>query len=129
MTNPSTVFVFGDTRQDPARLPDLLAGAAIAVFPRIPQAASPPALFACMAAGTAIVAPDQPNIREILAHEQTALLFESTPDQAVTRLLANADLVTRLGTAARAELDRQDHSWRANARRIVAWASPPLHGD
>ena len=79
-----------------------------------------------MAAGRAIVAPDQPNIREMLRDEETALLF--SPDaagamwHAVRRLAGDAALRQRLGAAARAEIARRDYTWRGNAGRIVAWA-------
>jgi len=80
-----------------------------------------------MAAGRAIVAPDQPNIREILEHERTALLFDpahpAALGAAIARLLAEPALRARLGAAARAELLARDYTWRGNAARIAAWAA------
>jgi len=96
----------------------------IALQPKVNSYASPLKIFDYMAAGRAIVAPDQPNIREILVHGETALLFD--PDapgamwQAVSRLVEDPALRARLGTAARAELERRDYTWRGNARRIAA---------
>jgi glycosyltransferase involved in cell wall biosynthesis len=98
----------------------------IALQPRVVDYASPLKIFDYMAAGRAIVAPDQPNIREILAHGRTGLLFD--PNQpgamwgAVARLLADPALRARLGAAARAELEARDFTWRGNAARIVGWA-------
>jgi glycosyltransferase involved in cell wall biosynthesis len=98
----------------------------IALQPRVNDYASPLKIFDYMAAGCAIVAPDQTNIREILVHEETALLF--APDDpgsllaALGRLSADAALRARLGTAARAALEAQDYTWRHNAAQIVAWA-------
>jgi glycosyltransferase involved in cell wall biosynthesis len=109
-----------------ADVPATVAGFDIAVQPRVVEYASPLKIFDYMAAGRAIVAPDQPNIREILQHECTALLF--APDRpgalwdAVARLLADPVLRHRLGAAARAELEARDFTWRGNAARIAGWA-------
>ena len=113
-------------------VPALVCGFAIALQPRVTDYASPLKVFDYMAGGCAIVAPDQPNIREVLEHETTALLFD--PDRsgamwaAVRRLAGDPALRARLGSAARARaLER--HTWEGNARRIVALAiqdaSPP----
>lgn len=99
----------------------------IALQPRVVDYASPLKIFDYMAAGRAIVAPDQPNIREVLAHDRTALLFD--PERpgamwdAIARLLAAPALRARLGAAARAELEARDFTWRGNARRIAGWAA------
>jgi glycosyltransferase involved in cell wall biosynthesis len=110
-----------------AAVPATLAGFDIAVQPRVVDYASPLKIFDYMAAGRAIVAPDQPNIREVLAHERTALLFDPARDgalwQAIARLLADAELRRQLGEAARAELERRDFTWHGNAARIVGWAT------
>lgn len=114
------------------RVPEAVAGFDIALLPRVVAYASPLKLFDYMAAGRAIVAPDQPNIREIVRHEQTALLFDPARPEAmwtaVARLLADAALRRRLGLAARAELERRDFTWQGNAARIVAWASSAPQG-
>ena len=99
----------------------------IALQPAVTPYASPLKIFDYMAAECAIVAPDQPNIREILSHEQTALLFDPNDRDAqwsaIRRLMREPALRRALGRAARAELERQDYTWRANAARIVAWAA------
>ncbi len=111
----------------PDAVPALIAGFDIAVQPRVVAYASPLKIFDYMAAGRAIVAPDQPNIREILADGQTALLFD--PDrpgalwEAVARLLADPALRARLGAAAREAIIARDYTWRGNAARIVGWAA------
>lgn len=107
-------------------IPGILAGFDIALQPRVVAYASPLKLFEYMAAGVAIVAPDQPNIREVLDPGRTALLFE--PDrpgalwEAVASLAGDPDLRARLGAAARAEIEARDLTWDGNVRRIVAWA-------
>ena len=112
--------------QDRDRVPALVAAFDIALQPRAVEYASPLKIFEYMAAGRAIVAPDQPNIREILTHETTALLFDparpQTLWQAILRLAGDADLRQRLGAAAAAEIARRDYTWAGNARRVVGWA-------
>jgi glycosyltransferase involved in cell wall biosynthesis len=112
---------------EPERLPQVLAGFDIALQPRAVDYASPLKIFDYMAAGRAIVAPDQPNIRELLTHEHTALLFdparEGAMGEAILRLLGDPALRRRLGAAARAELRRRDFTWTGNAARITAWAT------
>ena len=107
-------------------VPRAVAGFDIALQPRVNDYASPLKMFDYMAASRAIVAPDRPNIREILVDGETALLFD--PDraeamwQAVARLIDDPALRARLGSAARAELERRDCTWRGNAARVIAWA-------
>ncbi len=107
-------------------IPELVAGFDIALQPRVVAYASPLKLFEYMAAGKAIVAPDQPNIREVLVDGVTALLFDpAAPDTmwtAIRRLAADPLLRGRLGAAASAEVARRAYTWRANAERVVAWA-------
>ncbi len=111
-------------------VPALLTKFDIALQPRALPYASPLKLFEYMAAGSAIVAPDQPNIREIVAHEESALLFD--PDrpeamwQAISRLAADPALRIRLGETARAEILRRDFTWAGNAARVVALAEADL---
>lgn len=96
----------------------------IALQPKAVAYASPLKLFDYMAAGKAIVAPDQPNIRELLSSENSALLFD--PQQktamldAVLRLVRDAGLRRRLGLAARRQIDERGFTWRENARRVAA---------
>jgi glycosyltransferase involved in cell wall biosynthesis len=110
-----------------ADVPGLVAGFDIALQPRAVAYASPLKLFDYMAAGRAIVAPDQPNIREILTDGETALLFDpARPDAvwtAVLRLAGDAGLRGRLGGAARAEIERRRYTWAGNAARLVDWAA------
>jgi glycosyltransferase involved in cell wall biosynthesis len=107
-------------------IPELVAGFDIALQPRVVAYASPLKLFEYMAAGKAIVAPDQPNIREVLVDGVTALLFDpAEPDSmwtAIRRLAADPPLRGRLGAAASTEVARHAYTWRANAERVVAWA-------
>ncbi|MBV9812934.1 MAG: glycosyltransferase family 4 protein [Acetobacteraceae bacterium] len=110
-----------------AMVPGLVADFDIALQPSVTGYASPLKIFDYMAAGRAIVAPDQPNIREILSDERTALLVDPADPNAVwaaiRRLAEDPELRARLGEAARAELERRDFTWLGNARRIAAWGA------
>jgi glycosyltransferase involved in cell wall biosynthesis len=105
------------------RIPDLISSFDIALQPRAVAYASPLKLFEYMAAGRAIVAPDQPNIRELLAHGETAILFD--PEEpaalwdAIRQLAADAALRERLGRAARRALEAREYTWHANAVRVA----------
>jgi glycosyltransferase involved in cell wall biosynthesis len=107
-------------------IPGLVAGFDIALQPRVVAYASPLKLFEYMAAGKAIVAPDQPNIREVLVDGVTALLFDPAASDtmwtAIRRLAADPPLRGQLGGAASAEVARRAYTWRANAERVVALA-------
>ena len=106
------------------RLIAVIRGFDIALQPSAVAYASPLKLFEYMALGRAIVAPDQPNIREILNHDRTALLFEpgnrDALRNAVAQLAYRPEARRRLGDAARLALIERDYTWRGNARRIVA---------
>jgi glycosyltransferase involved in cell wall biosynthesis len=110
----------------PVDIPAVTCSFAIALQPSATAYASPLKIFDYMAASCAIVAPDQPNIREILVHDLTSLLFDpAVPGAmwtAVERLILDAPLRARLGQAARAELERQNYTWAGNASRLTGWA-------
>ena len=114
----------------PADVPALTTQFDIALQPSATPYASPLKIFDYMAAACAIVAPDQPNIREILVHEENALLFDpKTPGamwNAVERLIADDALRARLGRAARAELERQNYTWSGNAARVARLAQAAI---
>jgi glycosyltransferase involved in cell wall biosynthesis len=111
-------------------IPHLVAGFDIALQPAAVAYASPLKVFEYMAAGRAIVAPDQPNLREVLVHEQTALLFDPTVKgamwAAVERLVTDAALRQRLGRAARQAVIDRDLTWDGNARRAVSLAKAEI---
>ena len=86
--------------------------------------ASPLKLFEYMAAGKAIVAPDQANLREVLTHERDALLFaEGGMAAAITRLANDPVLRRELGAAARATVEQVPYTWDGNAARVVELAA------
>ena len=103
---------------------NLIAAFDIALQPKCVEYASPLKLFEYMALGKAIAAPDQPNIREVLEPEKTALLFDPDDRKAllrsVIRLIENAALRERLGSAAAEAIVARGFTWRQNAARVAA---------
>lgn len=95
----------------------------IALQPRAVDYASPLKLIEYMAQARAILAPDQPNIREVLDHDHSALLFDPAKPgalaEALRRLWSDAALRRRLGAEARAAIDRKGLTWDANAKVVA----------
>jgi len=96
----------------------------VALQPEVTTYASPLKLFEYMALNRAIVAPDAPNIREVLVHRQDSLLFEPESPKslgdAIRLLVRDAELRARLGAGAADKIRREDISWARNARRAMA---------
>jgi glycosyltransferase involved in cell wall biosynthesis len=113
-------------------MPDLIRRFDIALQPRAVPYASPLKLFEYMACGCAIVAPDQPNIREILTNGVDALLFDPDDPQAlwraIRRLARDPELRERLGEGARHTLVARNLTWQGNALRITAAAAQSADG-
>jgi len=108
---------------DRARIPGLTAAMDVALQPQVVAYASPLKLFEYLALARPVIAPDQPNIREILTHERDALLFDPADDAsfrtAITRMCTDAALRTRLGEAGAALVRERDLTWDGNARRVA----------
>jgi glycosyltransferase involved in cell wall biosynthesis len=108
-------------RADIARAMDVFD---IALQAKANAYASPLKLFEYMVLGKAIVAPDQPNIREVLTPEQSALLFDPDNTDAMTtaihRLAQDTGLRARLGEEAQRAVAVQKLTWDENARRVTA---------
>ena len=83
---------------------------------------SPLKLFEYMASGRPIVASDLPSLREVLRHEENALLVEPGNPQALTagilRIKNDAALGRRL--AAQASDDVREFTWARRAERLEA---------
>lgn len=84
--------------------------------------ASPLKLFEYMAHGRAIIAPNQPNIREILEDGLNAILFEADSESsfhaALTQLCTDAALRQKVGRQARLTVEERPLTWANNAARI-----------
>jgi len=104
-------------------IPRLLCAFDLGLVPAINPYASPLKLHEYMAAGLPSVAPDQPNLREVLEHERESLLVApgdaDALRQALVRLAGDAALRARLGEEARRQIDAQGLTWRANALRVL----------
>jgi glycosyltransferase involved in cell wall biosynthesis len=122
------VHFAGARRHD--RIPALLPALDVALVPAINTYASPLKLIEYMAAGLAVIAPDQPNLREVLADGENGLLFPVGDGPALRsrleQLAADPALRRRLGERARATVVERDLTWRANAQRVLAAVEPLL---
>jgi glycosyltransferase involved in cell wall biosynthesis len=117
----SHLFTFVDPIPN-SEVPNFIAAMDICILPRFMWYGSPMKIFEYGAMGKVIVAPDQENIRDTLAHGETAFLFESGNTQALisaTQVLTKDDqLRARLGDAARQHI-LTHHTWTRNAERIL----------
>ncbi len=99
----------------------------VCVQPAATGYASPLKLFEYMGAGAAVVAPDQPNLREILTDDTDALLFPPGDTAALTaalaRLAQDGALRRRLGAGARNTIVERGYTWDDNAARVAALAA------
>ncbi|MCZ6599181.1 MAG: glycosyltransferase [Planctomycetota bacterium] len=106
------------------RIPALLPAFDVALIPAINPYASPLKLHEYMAAELAVIAPDQPNLREVLEAGVNASLFAAHDGEALgaamVALAGDAELRRALGAAARATVVERDLTWGGNARRVVA---------
>lgn len=112
-----------------------LDAADILVSPHVPMPGgrpffgSPTKLFEYMAMGKAIAASALDQIADLLEHERTALLVRpgepSELAEAIQRLAADPQLRIELGRNAR-ETALAHHTWRQNARRVLAYYADTL---
>jgi len=111
---------------DRARVQDLMRKSRVLVLPHSNDYGSPVKLFEYLASGRPSVFPDLPVVREVVTHEEHALLFRPGDHlelaQCLRRLLADRELRLRLGARGRA-LVCSEYTWRRNAERTVAAVS------
>ncbi|MCC6407313.1 MAG: glycosyltransferase family 4 protein [Planctomycetes bacterium] len=107
-----------------AEIPALLEAFDVALVPAINPYASPLKLHEYMAARLAVIAPDQPNLRELLTTGENAWLVRPGDGESLTdalrALAGDAALRARLGAAAQRTIVERDLTWRGNAKRVVA---------
>jgi glycosyltransferase involved in cell wall biosynthesis len=94
----------------------------IALQPSVTEYASPLKLFEYLAAGTLIIAPDMPNIREIV-NEESALLFDPKSEDGfknqLMRALISSDELKEVQKAAQALIFDKQLTWQYNAKRVI----------
>ena len=104
------------------QVPVYVAGFDIALQPAVVPWASPLKLFEYLALGKAIIAPNSPNIGEVLRHEHNALLFDESQsasfEEMLARLCADEDLRHRLGRSANETIGALGLTWNRNAQRV-----------
>ena len=117
-------------RKDHESVKNYVATMDVAVSPRATFYASPMKILEYMAMGVPTVAPNMPNIRDIVEHGEDGLLFDAENphalEQALERLLTNRTLAHTLGTKARQKIVSQ-LNWERNAREVVHRANLLLH--
>jgi len=116
-----SVTITGAVARD--KLVDILTQIDVAVQPSATSYACPMKIIEYMAAGKAIVAPDQPNIRELLSDGGNALLFKQDDwadfSSKINMLVNDRRQALKLGAAARETVITKDLAWDANARRVL----------
>lgn len=115
------------------QVPALVAAFDIALQPAVVAYASPLKLMEYLVLGKAVVAPSTPNLREVLTHNDNALLFDNDQpgaiEAALSALANDADLRQRLAEGARATIGRLKLTWDGNAARVVALAERVKHSS
>ena len=107
-------------------VPAAIAAFDVALQPAVVEYASPLKLFEYLYAGLPIVAPDSPNIREVLSDGENGVLFDPADEAsfrgALGRLVADEALRLKLATRARETVRLRDLTWAGNARRVTRLA-------
>ncbi len=105
-------------------VPAHVAALDIALQPRATAYACPMKLIEYMAMARCIIAPDQPNIRELLHDRMNARLFPPgdyrTLVHLISELMDSSAERSLLGGNARRTVVERDLTWRANAARALA---------
>ena len=98
----------------------------IALQPAVTPYASPLKMFEYMALNLAIIAPNQPNITEIISHDETGLLFNNDAefDDALRRLCTNGALRYAIGQSGHDRLQEAGFTWASNATRDTICKGP-----
>jgi glycosyltransferase involved in cell wall biosynthesis len=108
---------------DRKEMPAHVAALDIALQPSVTEYASPMKIFEYMGMGKCIVAPDQPNIREILKDRETAFLFKpgdrETFKAALIESIESPQLRETLGRQAAQAIFDRGFLWRSNAERTL----------
>ena len=116
--------------QDRTAIPDYLAAMDIALQPAVTDYASPLKIFEYLIAGLAIIAPDQPNIREILTDKETGILFDpdnfEEAETAIVTLSNDTAMRHQIGASAKALIKERHYTWDDNAKTIAKLAKQDI---
>ncbi|NUO78907.1 glycosyltransferase family 4 protein [candidate division KSB1 bacterium] len=106
-----------------AEVPAHLAAMDIAVQPKAPEYACPMKIFEYLGMGKCIVAPDQPNIREILCDRDNGYLFQPENKEslrtALSELLRDSAKRKRVEARAAQSVFEKGFLWQENAKRTL----------
>jgi len=130
------VIITGPVARD--AVPAHIAALDVAVQPSATVYACPMKLIEYMATGRCVVAPNQPNVRELVDDGVTGFLFEpgnaASLGDTIGALLGDPALRAAVGARAHATVADRGWRWDANAQRVIdlvqASASPaPCRGQ
>lgn len=117
----SFVIFTGPVARD--RIPEHIAAMDIAIQPSVTEYACPIKIIEYMSMGKCIVAPDQPNIREILKDGINGLLFKPDNQEelktVLTKAVKNSEVYKRLGDRAYHTSRERKYLWSANVDRAL----------
>lgn len=109
-------------------IPAHLAAMDIAVQPKAPEYACPMKIFEYLGMGKCVVAPDQPNIREILRHGENAYLFQPENKEslrtALLALLRDHNEHQKIAERAQRSVFERGFLWEENAKRTIEIVFP-----
>ncbi|AJR09057.1 glycosyltransferase family 1 protein [Photobacterium gaetbulicola] len=105
------------------KMPCWLAQIDIALQPAVTPWCSPLKLIEYLASGKAIVAPNAPNIKELVNDQHNALLFQNGDMDnmlhAIERLIHDTALRQRLQCNASQTIDEKQLTWQGNGEKII----------
>jgi glycosyltransferase involved in cell wall biosynthesis len=108
-----------------ADIPEYIAAMDIAVQPSAPEYACPMKIIEYMAMGKCIVAPDMPNIREIIDKGINGYLFQPAGKDEfyaiILELIKNPALRSEAGRNAAKTISERGLLWSSNAERVVGF--------
>ena len=106
-----------------ADVPRHLAAMDVTVQPNVTDYASPIKLFEYLAMGKAVIAPDKPNIREVLEDGIDGLLFQPGDAvdmaRALLSLYEDRELLRKFSDAAVSVVERRGYFWESNAASVL----------
>lgn len=121
----SVIFTGPISRAD---IPAYLAAMDICVQPKAPAYACPMKIFEYLGMGKCIVAPEQPNIREILRDRHTAFLFQPENKNSLRAtlldVLANPQQRAIIARRGHESIAARGFTWSENAKRTLEIVTP-----